>query len=332
MKLARRAEESISIAFLDVITCGIGAIILLLMISKPPPAAPPADDDDPRVARIAGLQRELFTLQDRAAALETELAASAPELRALAEDTQRAQRSLADARLRAQGATEQAAREAAEKGRLQIAQQQLSAEMARLYAQRKRAKVALIGGVPIDSEYLVFIIDSSESMTRYAWDKLRAQMLDTLVVYPRLKGVQIMNDQGVYMFEESRGRWLTDSPVLRNRILDALPGWHPYSASSPTAGIHTALEDLYRAEHRISLFVLGDELTDKSVGRVLREVDALGLRDAQGRSKVRVHAVGFPTQFANGPSRQETGIRFAALMRELTHRYGGTFVGLNAFR
>ena len=29
MKLQRRAEESISIAFLDVITCGIGAIILL---------------------------------------------------------------------------------------------------------------------------------------------------------------------------------------------------------------------------------------------------------------------------------------------------------------
>jgi len=30
MKLQRRAEESISIAFLDVITCGIGAIILFV--------------------------------------------------------------------------------------------------------------------------------------------------------------------------------------------------------------------------------------------------------------------------------------------------------------
>jgi hypothetical protein len=29
---------------------------------------------------------------------------------------------------------------------------------------------------------------------------------------------------------------------------------------------------------------------------------------------------------------QITGIRFAALMRELTRRNGGSFVGLNAFR
>jgi hypothetical protein len=29
---------------------------------------------------------------------------------------------------------------------------------------------------------------------------------------------------------------------------------------------------------------------------------------------------------------QTTGIRFATLMRELTHRNGGTFVGLNDYR
>ena len=39
-----------------------------------------------------------------------------------------------------------------------------------------------------------------------------------------------------------------------------------------------------------------------------------------------------PVQFARQPHLQTTGIRFATLMRELTHRNGGTFVGLNDFR
>ena len=51
-----------------------------------------------------------------------------------------------------------------------------------------------------------------------------------------------------------------------------------------------------------------------------------------GEPLVRIHAIGFPTQFANPPSMQATGIRFAALMRELTRQNGGSFVGLNSFR
>ena len=55
MKLNRRENEATSIAFLDVITCGFGAIILLLMIAKfgdpPEPEAP----DDPRISEISAL-------------------------------------------------------------------------------------------------------------------------------------------------------------------------------------------------------------------------------------------------------------------------------------
>ncbi|MEE4108168.1 MAG: VWA domain-containing protein, partial [Halieaceae bacterium] len=48
--------------------------------------------------------------------------------------------------------------------------------------------------------------------------------------------------------------------------------------------------------------------------------------------RVRIHAVGFPVQFIRAAPLQTTGIRFAALMRELTYRNDGTFVGLNDFR
>jgi hypothetical protein len=47
---------------------------------------------------------------------------------------------------------------------------------------------------------------------------------------------------------------------------------------------------------------------------------------------VRIHAVGFPVLFANPRALQMGGIRFANLMRELTRRNGGAFVGLNTFR
>ena len=35
---------------------------------------------------------------------------------------------------------------------------------------------------------------------------------DTLNVYPEVKGIQIMNDMGDYMFASYRGQWIPDTP------------------------------------------------------------------------------------------------------------------------
>ena len=332
MKLARRAEESISIAFLDVIICGIGAIILLMMISRPllPSVAVPIDDSC--IATIADLQRQLFALEDQRNQLEVTLAATTPELSAADAESKRLARSLMDAQATARSAEQDAARVAQELGQLKTAQQRLTEEMQRLYLQRQRAATALVGGIPIDSEYVVFIIDSSGSMFNYAWAKVMQQITETLAVYPHLKGMQIMNDQGSYMYPETRGQWLADSPAQRNAIIDRLATWNPYSASSPAQGIYTAIQDFYSPERKISLYVYGDEFTGNSISKVISYVASINPRGADGKPQVRIHAIGFPTQFANPPHLQQTGIKFAALMRELTRRNGGTFVGLNAFR
>ena len=332
MKLTRRADESISIAFLDVITCGIGAIILLLMISKPPPPVAPQPVDDPQVAEIATLQRQLFVLQDERAARAAELAASTPQLAALHSETKRLHDLLLATQLRARSADQAVARDAAELGKLKIAQQSLSEEMRRLRAARKKAKAALVGGIPIDSEYLVFVIDTSGSMASHAWDRLRQQITETLMVYPRLKGLQVLNDNGTYMFPEHAGQWLTDSPAQRAAIIEQLKTWSVFSPSNPKQGIYTAISDFYRADRKISLYVFGDEFADNNISAVVNYVASINPRDAQGRPRVRIHAVGFPTRFGSGPLFQETGVKFAALMRELTRRNGGTFVGLNSYR
>ena len=89
MSVRRRGFEPISIAFLDVITCGFGAIILLLMIARfgEPPAPEPVDD--PRGARIATLSRELFALRRETRELAASAARHAERLAALEDETAR---------------------------------------------------------------------------------------------------------------------------------------------------------------------------------------------------------------------------------------------------
>jgi hypothetical protein len=332
VKLTRRPEESISIAFLDVITCGIGAIILLLMVARPPPPPPPVPEDDPRAAEISALQRTLFGLEAQARTLAAELDETTPRLAAMQAEAARVRERAAQAALRARTAAEEAAAAARVAGQLEVAQQRLTDEMRRLYAQRNRASTALVGGIPIDSEYIIFIIDTSGSMFNYAWPKVVAQIIETLHVYPRVKGLQIMNDEGSYMFPQYRGQWIPDTPAQRNAVIERLMSWNAFSNSSPVEGIYAAIQDFYSPDRKISLYIYGDEFTGRSIREVVRYVDSVNRRDAAGNPMVRIHAIGFPVQFANPPHLQTTGIRFAALMRELTRRNGGTFVGLNAFR
>ena len=92
MKIKRRGNEPISIAFLDVITCGFGAIILLLMIAKfgDPPA--PEDVVDPRRAQISALQRDLFNLRRDVSLAEQALLDKQDQLETFEDETKRLQR------------------------------------------------------------------------------------------------------------------------------------------------------------------------------------------------------------------------------------------------
>ncbi|MCZ6666476.1 MAG: VWA domain-containing protein [Gammaproteobacteria bacterium] len=332
MKLNRRENEATSIAFLDVITCGFGAIILLLMIAKfgdpPEPEAP----DDPRISEISALQRSLFKMQSRAREVETAIVSKDQQLAVWKSESVRLDKELTAARNRGKSIQDTAAANAAILGELKIARQKLTEEMRRLYQQRDRVRTDLVGGIPIDSEYIIFIIDTSGSMFRYAWPKVIEQFVETLTVYPKLKGIQIMNDMGAYMFSSYRGQWIPDTPGRRQAIIDRLRTWNAFSNSSPVEGITAAIRSFYSVDKKISIYVYGDEFTGRSIREVVQYMETINRKDAQGNPLVRIHAIGFPVQFANPPHLQGTGIRFATLMRELTRRNGGTFVGLNSFR
>jgi hypothetical protein len=331
----RRPFEVFSLSFLDVVCCGFGAIILLFVLNK--------------MGEPAALERAQRDLSGLLARLEEELAVIRGETTVLNRDLRGREEQVSEERrkvARLQGDLSRvqgryaASRELSEvqdiiAGRLLAAQQELTEEMKRLQQQEaekayERPPDAPIGGIPVDSEYVVFIIDTSGSMQRFAWQSLRRKMEEVIDAYPKVKGLQIMNDEGVYMFSRYAGKWIPDTPARRQAIRERLASWNAFSNSSPVEGIEAAIKTFWSADKKISLYVLGDEFTGDSIDEVLETVDRLNRRDAQGQRKVRIHGIGFPTLFSQSQFPEHTGIRFSMLMRLLCERNGGAFVALNS--
>ncbi|MGD8376813.1 MAG: VWA domain-containing protein [Acidobacteriota bacterium] len=331
MRGRRRATEAFNLSFLDVICCGFGGIILLLVLTKvgEPRALEQATRDlDGLIAR---LQEELHEIRGESDLLERELKTREEQLSEETENVARLQGDLS--KIRGEFASSRELSEVSDiiEGRLLAAQQQLTEEMKRLQRQEGRSDVRdeLVGGIPVDSEYVVFVIDTSGSMVNYAWSSVVQKMTQVLDIYPKVKGIQVMNDMGQYMFPGYAGKWIPDTPLRRSAILDRLRTWSAFSNSSPVEGIERAIRAYAAPDKKISIYVFGDEFTGSSVDDVVRTVDGLNRADASGERRVRIHAVGFPVTFLEPGAREFTGIRFAMLMRALCERNGGTFVGLN---
>jgi len=329
---SRRAVDIFNLSFLDVVSCGFGAIILLLVIvkvSEPLVIEKLAVDLSGLVQRLEAelhelrgettvLNRDLTEKQEQLEDSRTALARLSGELSALRGEY-RAARSEHDAQTLIEG-------------RLATAKQQLSEEMRRLLgADYRRTANASIGGVPVDSEYIVFIIDTSGSMQQNAWQLVLKKVREVLDIYPQVKGIQVMNDMGDYMFSQYQGRWIPDTPARRKAINTRLAGWQPFSNSSPVEGIQAAIRRFYASDKRISLYVFGDDFSRGSIQDVIDTVARLNRADRSGQRRVRIHAVGFPVLFSRADL-SINAVRFAALMRKLAEDNNGSFVGLNSTR
>jgi hypothetical protein len=208
----------------------------------------------------------------------------------------------------------------------------MTEEMQRLLANSSAPENNAIGGIPVDSEYIIFVIDTSGSMYGSAWNKMLGVIDDTLNVYPEVKGIQIMNDMGDYMFDSYRGKWIPDTPGRRNTIVSTLRTWNPFSNSSPVEGVTRAINTFYEPGKKISIYVIGDDFQPGgSIQNVLQTIDRINVEDENGDRLVRIHGIGFPVIFAARARYRQSVYRYSTLMREMTQRNGGTFVGLNDF-
>jgi hypothetical protein len=216
-----------------------------------------------------------------------------------------------------------------DEGALNITKQRLTDEMRRLAPYYRRASDDAVAGIPADSEYVIFIIDTSGSMQQFNWERAINKLNETLDVYPQVKGIQIMNDNGSYMFQQYRGKWIPDTPGRREAIVNTMRNWRPFSDSNPVDGIIYAISTFWAPDKKISIYVFGDEFSGGSVENVIRQVDAVNRPSKDGDRLVRIHAVGFPFFFEPGRQVAATSWRFAQLMRVLCDRNGGTFVALS---
>ena len=332
MRKRRNDTESSSIAFLDVISCGFGAMILLLLITNNSPPINLENSEVQLQMPISELQQQLFEIRGETRIVNSDLNAKREQLSAFQERIANLRRELFSVQGRFNSSNSIADERIIEAQNLASAKQSLTDEMARLLGQDFTRKNNLVGGIPVDSEYIIFVIDTSGSMFQNAWPRLIDVIVDTLNVYPNVKGIQIMNDMGDYMFDSFRGQWIPDTPARRTTIINTLRNWSPFSNSSPVEGVTAAINTYYAPDKKISIYVMGDDFQPGgSITQVLRTVDRLNAKDANGNPMVRIHAVGFPVIFALQPRYRQSAYRFANLMRELTQRNGGTFVGLNSF-
>jgi hypothetical protein len=302
MKPRRRDIEIFSLSFLDVICCGFGAIILLFVLS----------------GETTVLNRQLKGKKEQLSEEKKKLARLRGDLSNI-----KGQYSASDQYAEVQNIIE---------GKLARAKQELTEEMKRLLKKQPRQVERSVGGIPVDSEYIIFIIDTSGSMQRNAWGLVQKKLAETLKVYPKVKGIQIMNDMGIYMFSQYQGKWIPDTPARRRAIISNLSTWRSFSNSSPVEGITAAIRTFYASDKKISLYVFGDEFSGNAIQPVIEVVDRINKATRKGQRRVRIHAVGFPVLLRDKVGRGNTGERFATLMRILCQKNGGTFVGLNSTR
>jgi len=328
MKLKRRDAEVYSLSFLDVICCGFGAIILLLVLSEfGQPIVIERSRQDLQ-SQVKKLQEELFAIRGESEILQRELQGRVDLLMRERRNLAKVAGDVSSIRGQFDASRQDAAVSNILENELLSAFQELEAENKRLMQTsrtRQRIQTQAVGGIPVDSDYVIFLIDTSGSMQGGHWETAIEVMREILDIYPRLKGVQIVDDNGRELFGGTRGRWLTDSPALRTDIVQRMRGWRSFSDSSPADGIELAIKNYWSADKRISIYVLGDEFTGESIQGALDAVDRINRPDSSGRRRVRIHAVGFPEAPGMTPF---TNIRFSALMRAMCERNDGTFVGL----
>ena len=176
-----------------------------------------------------------------------------------------------------------------------------------------------VGGIPVDNDYVVFIVDTSGSMQEI-WPRVTRELENVIRIHPRIKGFQVINDNGIHLLSGYEGRWIPDTDGRRESVIRLFQNWVSFSNSSPVEGLEVALRRYVKRNSNVSIYIFGDEYSGPSYDPIIKALLKLNLGTANGEQLARVHAVGFISEYSTG--------RFATLMREVTLRTNGTFLAL----
>jgi hypothetical protein len=336
--IRRRQTEIFSLSFLDCICCGFGAIILIFVLSI----------DSREKEKLESLLAVQRALAEKAAALT--------QIQAKKEDVKRThtrlQTLVTDAKLRNDSLQalideleKNLQREKRGQEALLVDIDELKKEIA---ARQKKPEHEVVlkevkptpVGLPIGSNYIAIIIDTSGSMRDPnhggLWPIVIRTIETVLDSYPALEGIQLIDGDGRFILGLPRSRgtsaWLSDSPERRDEIKRRLRRYEQDTVSNPVPGVLNAMRYLFDRENpnmRMGIFVFGDEFNSPdSADKVINTLEQLNPADENGNRRVVINAIGFPTTIRYQFSMGNTGLRYANLMRTVTYLHGGAFIAL----
>ena len=325
----RRDLSVFSLSFLDCISCGFGAVILLFVISLGSERLVIVDIRDTleklyqeRIAELASIQAKnknfIKLIQhesekeedklERVKSMQTQI----DELINAIKEAEYGQKALV----------------------VDVDQMEKALDAREREIEIPQNESALPIGVPVASNHLIFVIDTSGSMrdpnTGRIWKIITDKIEETLQIYPIVDAIQIFDADGNFIVRSIRGQWFPDGPVIRKSIVRAILSYEHHSQSNPVPGVMRAIRfsepDPKDEKKKIGIYVFGDEFT-QTADKVLNRIDQLNPADEDGKRAVTINAIGFPQVIKYERHFTRTGLKFANLMRELTYRHGGAFIG-----
>ena len=309
--MKREQLEPFGLSFLDIISCGFGAVVMLVLIFKPQTESVEVQEN---------LSSSSFELLSRLIAL-TELR---DELTAIFQNSYSSDSAvdMVSKSLKSSLNKERQKLEASKaqikklKGQLtDMALRIKIVETAGLSQGGKNSMDLEVAGIPVDRKYVIFVVDTSGSM-KQIWNRVSTTMNKILEIHPQVDGFQVLNDNGNYLISGYAKKWMQDTPKMRSRVIDLFSGWGSASNSNPHGGIRQALGDYRNYQADLSIYVLGDDFTGGNFDSVLADIANLNKKGA------RINGLSFIRPKASTD-------RFGTLMREISQVNDGSFISLN---
>ena len=193
---------------------------------------------------------------------------------------------------------------------------------------RIEKEVSNVGGIKVDADYVIFIIDVSGSMIDCGpWSRVVNQVNQLLDVFPNLKGFNVFTDGGRKIIP-SVDKWLEFNQINKQQ-LGVLVKTPPAisSASNPIVGLKKAISG-YVDKEKVSIFILGDDILTTT--RIEDEFKSLE-RVLDGKEDlVSINAISFLTHYncniSYGTITEDQNYRFINLMENLTFKYNGSLI------
>jgi len=350
---------------MDCICCGFGAVILLFVMNKGVRkgeieqefTASQESVDEVHQARAEAFFDRLQAEMERDL-LRDEVAQKQSELKELRAETAKMIAKSAETRAEVPDVSKLQTQVKGLASQLKVAKQELD---------KKRKiptpwKADLVGGVQADSEYVIFIIDVSGSMTEQRFgvlDTIRKKLKEILSIYPKAKGFQILTADGAYMADignarsrmaahqvsasplaaflgggrqtslsrsSSAGSFFAPDAKGRQAVMNAFTNFLRSgigSLSSPEMGLREAFRAYRNVEGEVGIFLFGDDFSGNAEGLLT------DIRSMNANGKFRINAVGFPSilyQSEGNAANMGGAFKYANTMRALTGENGGAFV------